>query len=186
MKKIALLVGVSLAMTASCRAQVAKLFPGGSALMDRAQLLKTYSGVESEIPKWEAEAKTMQPRPEDAYALGLMVVTERTDLLKTLGDLHKTLEVSKDEDFGNQWEVAFVECRVRDDLDRIGEDFDSYTAALTSSSASKREQGKFIIQNMHDIQTYATASRLLRIDLENRLHDRAVFARKTRIERTNP
>lgn len=154
--------------------QVAKLFPGGVSLAGKADLLKIYSGVESQVPKWKTEAKAMQPHPKDSYFVGKMIETIQKDLLKTLNDLHSTLDAAKNEDFGNPWEVAFIECRIRDDLQEVNDDFNSYAASLEESSTSKAETGKILMQEGLDMRTYATDSRVLRIDLENRLHDMAV------------
>src|SRR5579872_6775829 len=106
--------------------QVAKFLPGGSPLAGKVDLLKIYGGVESQVPKWKAEAKAMQPHPKDSYFVGKMIETIQKDLLKTLNDLHNTLDAAKNEDFGNPWEVAFIECRIKDDLQEVSDDFNSY------------------------------------------------------------
>lgn len=158
--------------------QVAKSFPAGSPVADKASLLKIYSGIETQVPKWKAEEEAMQPHPEDSYAVGKMVEAIQKDLLKTLNDLNDTLGAAKSEDFGNPSEVAFIECRVRDDLEGVDDGFDSYAASLGASSASKAETDKILRQHVLDMLTYATDIRVLRIDLENRLRDMAVLAEK--------
>lgn len=158
--------------------QVAKLFPSGSPVADKGNLLKIYSRVQTQVPKWKTQAEAMQPRPEDSYAIGKMVEMTQKDLLKTLRDFHDVLEAAKNEDFGNPWEVAFIECRIRDDLEEVNENFDSYAASLGASSAPQAETGKILMQQALDMRTYATESRVLRIDLENRLRDMAVLTEK--------
>jgi len=179
MKKIAgiLVLGILLGAHPAY-GQVAKFFSGGGPVAGKADLLKIYSGVESQIPKWKAEAKAMQPHPEDLYAVGKMVEMIQKDLLKTLNDLHGTLEAAKNEDFANPWEVAFIECRVGNYLQEVNDSFDSYAASLGASSVSKAETGKILTQQVLDMLKYATDSRVLRTDLENRLHDMAVQTEK--------
>lgn len=158
--------------------QVAKSFPAGSPVADKASLLKIYSGIETHVPKWKTEAEAMQPHPEDSYAVGKMVEAIQKDLHKTLNDLNDTLGVAKSEDFGNPSEVAFIECRIRDDLEEVNDNFDSYAASLGASSAPQTETGKILTEQVLDMRTYATDIRVLRIDLENRLRDMAVLAEK--------
>lgn len=70
--------------------------------------------------------------------------------------------------------MAFIECRVRDDLNRVNDDFDSYAATLENSSLPKAEQAEFFKQQVCNIQVYGMDIRLLTNDLENRLRDMAV------------
>jgi len=175
MKSVApiLILALSLGMY-STSAQVAKFFPGGSPVANKTPLLKIYGGIQVVMPNWKAEAERMRPHPEDSFAIGKMIETTQGDLLKTLTDLNKTLDTSKDEDWNNQWEVAFIECRVRDDLNRVNDDFDSYAATLENSSLPKAEQAEFFKQQVCNIQVYGMDIRLLTNDLENRLRDMAV------------
>lgn len=162
----------------AAHAQVARSFPSGSPVADKANLLKIYSEIKPQVPKWKAEAKAMQPYPEDSYAVGKMVEATQKDLLKTLNDLNDTLGAAKSEDFGNPWEVAFIECRIRDDLEEVDDNFDSYAASLGASSAPQAETGKILTEQLLDMRTYATDIRVLRVDLENRLRDMAVRTEK--------
>lgn len=182
MRKIAgiLLAGASLALPSLARAQASKFFPSGSLPMNKTELLKIYSGIESQTPRWKKEAEAMQPRPAFGPMARVTTQVTREDLLKTLSDLGMTVHEAKYEDFGNQWDVAFIECRVKDDLDEVEESFDSYSSALAASpgSLSQTEYDRILMQQMIDVRTYGTDSRLLRMDLENRLHNMAVLTEK--------
>lgn len=178
MKKIGILVFGTLLGACVVYSQVAKSFPSGSPVADKANLLKIYSGIETQVPKWKTETEAMQPHPEDSYAVGKMVETIQKDLLKTLNDLNDMLGAAKSEDFGNPSEVAFIECRIRDDLEEVNDNFDSYAASLGASSAPQAETGKILTGQVLDMRTYATDIRVLRIDLENRLRDMAVRSEK--------
>lgn len=172
-----LIFGASLTMAMVCLGQVTQFYPAGSPPMDRRKLLKVYGGINSEVPKWTVQMKAITAEPNGTYAVGTALETMKKDGLKTIDDLGNTLDASKDEDFKNQAEVAFIECRVKDDLDEIAETFDTQNAAEESSNG---DSSRLTARMLGDAVTIAPYQRLLRIDLENRLHEMALTSAKTR------
>jgi hypothetical protein len=166
-----LILGASLTVAFVCFGQVAQFYPTGSPPMDKTKLLKLYDGIESEVPQWSVQMKAITADPNGTYAVGTILETMKKDGLKTIDDLSDTLDRSKDEDFKNQAEVSFIECRVKDDLGEIAETFDTQNAAEESSSGDSAQLTARMLANVRTIAPY---QRILRIDLENRLHDMAL------------
>ncbi|HEV2288863.1 MAG TPA: hypothetical protein VGR81_07920 [Candidatus Acidoferrales bacterium] len=142
--------------------------------MDKTQLLNVYSGLRSEIPQWKAQAQKFAPDVNGTYATALRIM--KRDLLKTLNDLTKTLDNAKDEEFANQSDVAFVECRVKDDLGDIAETFDTQNVAEGSSGSASEG---LVARMFEDASTIGPYQRTLRIDLENRLREMALLSSKS-------
>jgi|GEM_PF-4112686 len=141
---------------------------------DKTTLLKIYEDVETHLPKRNDDAEAMQPRVDDSYVHGRLVNGIRKNLLHTLNDLRGSVRAGKTEDFGNPWEVAYVEYQVGRDLNEVYEALDAYQDSLENSSMSESDQRAIMARQLPDSDAVNRDGGWLSSDLDVRLLTMAV------------